>query len=131
MRLRFALVATFLALLATGTTLHAEELSALIVDGQNNHPWKETTPLLKPLLEQTGLFTVDVATSPPKGQDVSGFKPDFAAYSATALGASSLAPMPTMASQVPASRAARTKTAGVPAARKRPPSSPPTNIPRN
>jgi type 1 glutamine amidotransferase len=78
--LRVAFVATFLALLVTGTTLHAEKLSALIVDGQNNHPWKETTPLLKPLLEQTGLFTVDVATSPPKGQDVSGFKPDFAAY---------------------------------------------------
>jgi len=77
---RFAFVATFLALLATGTTLHADQLSALIIDGQNNHPWKETTPLLKPLLEQTGLFTVDVATSPPKGQDVSGFKPDFAAY---------------------------------------------------
>jgi len=55
-------------------------VKALIVDGQNNHPWQETTPILKRLLEQTGLFAVDVATSPPKGQDMSGFKPDFAAY---------------------------------------------------
>ena len=58
----------------------APSLGALIVDGQNNHNWKETTPILKRLLEQTGLFSVDVATSPAKGEDMSGFKPDFAAY---------------------------------------------------
>ena len=52
----------------------------LIVDGQNHHDWKGTTPVLKQVLEETKLFTVDVATSPPKGQDMSGFKPDFAAY---------------------------------------------------
>ncbi|HWB11304.1 MAG TPA: ThuA domain-containing protein [Pirellulales bacterium] len=54
-------------------------LKALIVDGQNNHNWKATTPLLKKHLEDSGLFSVDVATSPP-GNDLSGFKPDFAAY---------------------------------------------------
>jgi type 1 glutamine amidotransferase len=53
---------------------------ALIVDGQNGHDWKSTTPVLKKVLEETKLFTVDVATSPPKGEDMSGFKPDFAAY---------------------------------------------------
>jgi type 1 glutamine amidotransferase len=58
----------------------AAPMKALIVDGQNNHNWKETTPHLKKLLEETGLFTVDVATTPGKGQDMSGFKPDFAAY---------------------------------------------------
>jgi len=53
---------------------------ALIVDGQNGHNWKATTPVLKKVLEETGLFTVDVATSPPRGQDMSGFKPEFAKY---------------------------------------------------
>jgi type 1 glutamine amidotransferase len=53
---------------------------ALIVTGQNGHDWKGTTPVLKRLLEETGLFTVDVATSPGKGQDMSDFKPDFATY---------------------------------------------------
>jgi len=53
---------------------------ALIVDGQNGHDWKSTTPVLKKVLEETKLFTVDVATSPPKGEDMSGFKPDFAGY---------------------------------------------------
>ena len=55
-------------------------LKALIVDGQNNHDWKATTPILKSLLEQTGLFTVDVATSPTAGQPMDSFKPNFANY---------------------------------------------------
>ncbi len=58
----------------------AAPMKALIVDGQNNHNWRETTPHLKKLLEETGLFTVEVATTPGKGRDMSGFKPDFAAY---------------------------------------------------
>ena len=56
------------------------KIKALIVDGQNNHDWKKTTPILKAALESCGLFTVDVATSPPHGQKLDGFKPDFAAY---------------------------------------------------
>ena len=63
----------------------AAPMKALIVDGQNAHNWKETTPILKKLLEETGLFAVDVATSPAKGQDMSGFQPDFAAYKLVVL----------------------------------------------
>ncbi len=62
--------------------LAAPPLKVLIVDGQNNHAWKETTPVLKKLLEETGRFTVDVATTPVKGADMSGFQPDFSAYAA-------------------------------------------------
>ena len=51
-----------------GVALAAPPYRALIVDGQNGHDWKRTTPVLKKLLEGTGLFAVDVATSPPKGQ---------------------------------------------------------------
>jgi type 1 glutamine amidotransferase len=58
----------------------AEPIKTLIVDGQNNHNWVATTPVLEKQLEDTGLFQVDVATSPPKNADMSGFKPDFAAY---------------------------------------------------
>lgn len=57
-----------------------KQLKALIVDGQNNHPWQRTTPVLKSLLEETGLFAVDVATSPAKAQPMDSFKPDFAKY---------------------------------------------------
>lgn len=70
------------ALLAVllSVNLHAAALRALIVDGQNNHDYRATTPHLKQLLEQTGLFTVEVATSPSRGGNMSGFKPDFRSY---------------------------------------------------
>lgn len=58
----------------------APPYKALIVTGQNGHDWKGTTPVLWRILEDTNLFTVDVATSPPKGADMSGFKPRFADY---------------------------------------------------
>ena len=57
----------------------APKLKALIVDGQNNHAWQETTPVLKKLLEEAG-FAVDVATTPPKGGDMSTFRPEFSKY---------------------------------------------------
>jgi type 1 glutamine amidotransferase len=63
----------------------AAPLKALIVDGQNAHNWKQTTPVLKKLLEETGLFSVDVATSPGKGRDMSVFRPNFAGYDVVVL----------------------------------------------
>ena len=75
-------VATVTALALGGTCLHAAEpMKALIVDGQNNHAvWPATTKMMKAYLEQTKLFTVDVATTAPQGTD-SNFKPDFSKYS--------------------------------------------------
>ena len=57
-----------------------EKLRALIIDGQNNHHWKVTTPLLQNAIESSGRFKVEVATTPPAGQNLSGFKPKFADY---------------------------------------------------
>jgi uncharacterized protein len=56
------------------------KLKVLIVDGQNNHQWQVTTPLLKQILEQSQRFDVTVATSPAKGQDMKEFRPKFAEY---------------------------------------------------
>lgn len=72
-------------MLAAGGCFARSARKVLIVDGQNNHAWRETTPVLKQLLEQTGLFQVDVATTPAAGADMSGFKPDFAAYQVVVL----------------------------------------------
>jgi uncharacterized protein len=74
---KLGLIALLTGWCATG---EAASLKALIIDGQNNHDWKSTTPVLKTILEDTGLFIVEVATSPPKGGDMSSFKPNFAAY---------------------------------------------------
>jgi type 1 glutamine amidotransferase len=61
-------------------TAQAATYKALIIDGQNNHDYKATTPHLKAVLEETGLFTVDVATTPPAKGDMKTFKPDFGSY---------------------------------------------------
>ena len=63
----------------------APPYKALLVDGQNGHDWKSTSPVLKKFLEETELFTVDVATSPAKRQDMSGFEPKFADYDVVVL----------------------------------------------
>lgn len=41
-----------------------EPISVLLIDGQNNHNWVETSPVLVALLEQSGRFEVTVSTSP-------------------------------------------------------------------
>jgi type 1 glutamine amidotransferase len=74
----FAAIGIWVVLAAVAVA--APPYKALIVDGQNLHDWKATTPVLKKLLEETGLFAVDVATSPPKGSDMRRFKPNFPAY---------------------------------------------------
>jgi uncharacterized protein len=56
---------------------------AMILNGESGgpyHGWQETTPYLKKMLEETGLFQVDVVTVPPAGDDFSNFKPDWAKY---------------------------------------------------
>lgn len=75
-RLSFAM----LVLLFVSSASAAEKLKLLIVDGQNNHAWAKTTPVMQRWLTESGRFTVDVATSPAKGQDMSGFAPNFKAY---------------------------------------------------
>jgi type 1 glutamine amidotransferase len=74
-------------LLAASVCLGAPALKVLIVDGQLNpaHVWKETTPYLKKMMEESGRFKVEVATTPAKGGDMSGFKPNFAAYNVVVL----------------------------------------------
>jgi type 1 glutamine amidotransferase len=77
---RFSLIAMLALALVTTPARAAEKLKALLVDGQNNHQWQLTTPVLKKHLEDSGRFQVDVATSPAKGEDQSNFNPKFSQY---------------------------------------------------
>jgi type 1 glutamine amidotransferase len=43
-----------------------DKIRVVLIDGQNNHKWRETSPLLKQVLENSGHFTVDVATAPER-----------------------------------------------------------------
>jgi len=82
MLLRLAAIASAAMLVvALPSGLYAEApLKALIVDGQNNHGnWPTTTRMMKKYLEDSKLFTVEIATTAKQGTDES-FKPDFAKY---------------------------------------------------
>lgn len=66
MRCKHLLGAFVVGLLFAGSPLlAADKLKLLLIDGQNNHDWKHTTPVLKWVLEDSGRFTVDVSTTPP------------------------------------------------------------------
>jgi type 1 glutamine amidotransferase len=72
-----------LALESSAPAAEAAKINVLLIDGQNNHDWKATTPVIKEMLEKTGRFNVEVLTSPPKGapaEQWAAFKPDFSKY---------------------------------------------------
>ena len=52
----------------------------LIITGQNNHNWKASSPVLKQILDETGLFSTEIMTTPDKGGDMKSFNPDFPKY---------------------------------------------------
>ena len=58
------LLATIVCLFGTSPLSAEEKLKVLLIDGQNNHAWQQTTPILKWALEDSGRFTVTVSTTP-------------------------------------------------------------------
>lgn len=85
MKSRFASLPSLLALagllLSGAAAQGAEKLKVLLIDGQNNHNWKATTPVLVEALKSTGEFDVTVSTSPPGGAEKEAWdawQPDFA-----------------------------------------------------
>lgn len=66
------------------TTAHAQKktIKTIIVTGQDgSHYWKGASETIKKILENSGLFKVDIAVTPPMGtEDMSGFHPDFKKY---------------------------------------------------
>jgi type 1 glutamine amidotransferase/HEAT repeat protein len=87
-KLIFLILTTIILLVLvkpSAARLDAPALKALIVTGQNNHNWKTSSSILKQLLEESGLFSVDIAASPGKGSDMKDFSPDFASYNVVVL----------------------------------------------
>lgn len=56
------LLSSAIVLATQAAYAEAPKIRALIIDGQNNHDWKATTPVMKAALEKSGRFTVDVVT---------------------------------------------------------------------
>lgn len=69
-------------------TAPGSKLSALIVDGMNNHDWPRATKILRAILEESGRFRVDIATSPPgkaPAAEWQAWNPPFAKYDVVVL----------------------------------------------
>jgi type 1 glutamine amidotransferase len=61
----------------------ASPIRVMLLDGEQAgpyHAWQETSPYLKRMLDDTGLFQVDVVTAPPPGGDFTTFHPDWGKY---------------------------------------------------
>lgn len=71
-----------LCLIFTLTSCNTKKYDALIVTGQSNksHNWEASHVAVKQIIENTDLFSVDLAISPETGEDMSNFSPDFNSY---------------------------------------------------
>jgi type 1 glutamine amidotransferase len=78
-----------IALALTAAVSRAQApIPVMILDGESGgtyHDWARVTPVLKKMLDETGLFSTDVVTAPPAGGDFSTFAPAFAKYRAVVL----------------------------------------------
>jgi hypothetical protein len=66
----------------------ATPIRVMLLDGESGGPWHKwqlTTPPLKKMLEETGLFQVDVLTAPATTGELTGFQPSFSAYAAVVM----------------------------------------------
>lgn len=83
MRRIFPALLSLAVLLTLALASPESRLKVLVIDGQNNHKWDITTPVLKHALESSGAFTVEVSTTPPKGADAAAWEawnPQFSDY---------------------------------------------------
>lgn len=62
-----------------------ETIHGIIITGQNNHNWPVSHQAIKMTLENSGLFSLDVAVSPKQGEDMSNFTIDFSKYKLVVL----------------------------------------------
>jgi hypothetical protein len=66
----------------------AAPIRVMILDGESGgpyHRWQLTTPVLKKILDETGLFASDVVTAPGTSGELVGFAPPFSRYAVVVL----------------------------------------------
>ncbi|MDR2919142.1 MAG: TIGR04157 family glycosyltransferase [Tannerella sp.] len=63
----------------------SDKIKTLVVTGQHNHKWEVSHMAIKQILENSGLFAVDIAVSPKPGEYMFNFKPNFASYQLVVL----------------------------------------------
>ena len=82
-RFNTVLMVAVLVAMMTSAGLAQDKIKVLIIDGVNNHDWRNTTAANKATLETTGRFTVDVNTSPDRDagkEEWDAWQPKFSDY---------------------------------------------------
>jgi len=70
-------------LLMGGVSRGASPIPVMLLDGESGgayHDWQHVTPVLKQILDETGLFDTTVVTTPPADGDFSAFAPEWSRY---------------------------------------------------
>jgi len=79
------------ALLVASVGLAAQApraIAVMLLDGESAgryHDWQHVSPVLKKMLDETGLFAVTVVTAPATTGELAGFDPHFASYRAVVM----------------------------------------------
>ena len=81
----FIIAACLFAFFSACKTESGTGYKTLIITGQNNHNWKVSSPILKQILDETGLFSSEIMITPEKGGDMKTFDPDFSKYKLVVL----------------------------------------------
>src|ERR1700712_420651 len=80
----FCLLAFILLLTFTSRSQQKRDslIHVLIIDGFSNHDWKQTTKMIKGILEESKLFKVDVSTIPSTADSIqlNTWHPQFSRY---------------------------------------------------
>jgi uncharacterized protein len=82
-----ALLVAALASFVCGTRA-ATPVAVMLLDGESGgpyHDWQRVTPVLKKILDETGLFAVTVVTAPAADGELTTFAPAFANYKAVVM----------------------------------------------
>jgi len=76
------------AIVAALVSHAATTIPVMLLDGESGgpyHDWQHVTPVLKKMLDETGLFTVTVVSTPAANADFSTFEPEFTKYKVVVL----------------------------------------------
>jgi len=77
-----------MAFAASTPSRAAAPIKVMLLDGESGgpyHRWQVTTPVLKAMLDETNLFSIDVATAPATTGELKDFRPAFERYRAVVL----------------------------------------------
>ena len=85
---RFLVTLVVVAVPIVNVSRAAVPIPVMLLDGESGgpyHDWQHVTPVLKKILDETGLFDTTVVTAPPAGADVSTFSPQWQRYKAVVM----------------------------------------------